>query len=150
MTYTDPTGGWGFPDPWGSGGGGCDPDDPFCDPCEDDPELCYPGGYYPGGGGGGGGGGTPEKPRPFPWPLLPPVIFSEFATNLKGDPWGCVRAANGSLRGCYYCCTAIFAGETALCSLAIEFPLLAAACELAAADDLRRCKNSCLDYSTGP
>jgi hypothetical protein len=85
MTYTDPTGGWGFPDPGGGGGGGCDPDDPFCDPCENDPDLCYPSG---GGGfiGGGGGGGTPEKPRPFPWPLLPPGFFGAIGNGSGGSP----------------------------------------------------------------
>jgi RHS repeat-associated protein len=80
MSFTDPTG--AFPikppasnDPWGGGGGGCDPIfDPFCNPCFFDPGLCFPSG----GGGGGGGfssGGSVETPRPFPWLLLPPGLF---------------------------------------------------------------------------
>lgn len=158
VTYTDPTGACPVPcPPWFPFcpypypldgpvcGGPCDPDeDPFCDPCEDEPWLCYPTPVEPGAGG-------PEGRHPFPWPLLPPVIFTEFGANLNaGDRWGCVRASNGSLRGCYYCCNAIFAAETAVCALFLEEPILAAVCELAATDDLRSCKNSCLKYSTGP
>jgi RHS repeat-associated protein len=62
VTYVDPT-----------GGQFCSPEDPeCCDPFTD--PLCFP--FPPPGGGLGGGGGNPEKPRSFPWPLLPPGFFS--------------------------------------------------------------------------
>jgi RHS repeat-associated protein len=105
LSFTDPTGAlsiWG--DEPGSDGG-CDPFfDPFCDPCASDPWLCYPDPYYP------GGGGRPEKPRSFPWPLLPPAFFgvleSTDASNALGPVlcecfWvtGLIRATT-----CHYLC----------------------------------------------
>jgi RHS repeat-associated protein len=62
-------------DPDGLDGGCSDggDGDPTCDPCVIDPASCFPGGGSGGGGGGKGGGG--EKPRPFPWRLLPTDFF---------------------------------------------------------------------------
>jgi hypothetical protein len=54
--------------------------DPFCDPCSFDPLFCGVGGGSGGFVGGGGGGGQ-AKPRPFPWPLLPPGFFND---NFQG------------------------------------------------------------------
>jgi len=66
-----------FTDPTGAEGDDCDPlFDPFCDPCFLNPLLCFPPPPPPGGGGGGGGGGG-ERPRTFPWPLLPQGFFAD-------------------------------------------------------------------------
>ena len=73
LSSTDPTGEYvPFCPPWDPFcvAGGCDPDDPFCEPFP----LPFP--PVPIGGGGSIGGGG-ERPRPFPWPLIPPGIFGQ-------------------------------------------------------------------------
>jgi RHS repeat-associated protein len=74
LSYTDPMGAFTYPwDPFG-----CDPFfDPFCDigrcsdgRCGGGPIFLFP--IFFGGGGGGGG----ERPRPFPWSLLPLGFFN--------------------------------------------------------------------------
>jgi RHS repeat-associated protein len=86
MSYTDPTGAfiggpWCDPsDPFCTGGGNdCPPEDPLCDTCYLDPFLCYQSSdsdpFAPSRGGG------IERPRPFPWLLLPPGFFGSPGTS---------------------------------------------------------------------
>jgi RHS repeat-associated protein len=88
MSYTDPTGAfiggpWCDPsDPFCTGGGNdCPPEDPLCDTCYLDPWLCSP--FLP--DEPGGGGGRPERPRPFPWLLLPLGFFSNLQNPSSPD-----------------------------------------------------------------
>jgi RHS repeat-associated protein len=142
ITYTDPTGAWSTCDPdcLGGGDGGCDPDDPLCGPCEGDPELCYPGGYYPGGGGGGGGGGTPEKPRPFPWPLLPPGFFGALE---NGGGSAHSPSPFHDLETCLLGCDAILSAGLWECADLLEEPILAAACAVIVTGEYYHCKHDC-------
>jgi RHS repeat-associated protein len=78
VTHTDPTGLMECEQCGeGGGGGGCSPDDPYCIMCDPDDPLC---GYTGGGPGFIGDGGNPEKPRPFPWLLLPALFFESPGT----------------------------------------------------------------------
>lgn len=129
MTYTDPTGGLMVLDPWGGdgGGGGCDPEDPLCDPCFWDPFLCYPFPIF-----GGGGGGGVERPRPFPWPLLPLGFFGAFG-NSPSRASACAQEAWNLLKRCMLTASLANAGGFLLCEgtclLAPEiWPVCAGAC----------------------
>jgi RHS repeat-associated protein len=57
----------------------CDPEDPLCFPCDQDPYSCFP--PFPIFPTGGGGGGNLGNPRPFPWPLLPPGFFGVLSSR---------------------------------------------------------------------
>jgi len=111
MSYTDPTGaiiGDPWPcDPWDPfcNGGGCDPSDPFCDPCFLDP-FCGEDPFLP----GPGGGRRPERPRPLPWPLLPPSFFGELSQSFTNPVLCTCHIVLGVMRatrfgGCNYACT---------------------------------------------
>ena len=70
LSYTDPTGGMLCLQCTG-GGGGCEPDDPYCFICDPADPLCGPllGVTFI------GIGGPSVKKRKFPWPQLPAAFF---------------------------------------------------------------------------
>jgi RHS repeat-associated protein len=127
MSYTDPTGGQPcdpFVDPTcGGGGPGCDPEDPFCSPC--DFGLCYP--FGPFRININSLIASAERPRPFPWPLLPPGFFGALTSGqTSACPGGsCARQAVNACK--------VAAGPIVVASVAAEEACLTA-CALAGPD----------------
>lgn len=101
--------------------GGCDPTvNPFCGI-----------GGGPIFGGGGGGGGRIERPRPFPWPSVPPGFF---ALPFPSQPGINLLSAENpiGLGWCIGVCHAAAAKDLALCALV----------EIFAADFSKDCLNT--------